>query len=115
MAWGASKRVCRVCMGEDSRLAWRREALARCCPGGQADGSDTPSVVEDLRHFVLECPAYDAIRSNYAVLPAQPWQSPDPAVVLRTMFARDDQMALARMLHDMMECRAQVLGLVAWW
>ena len=79
-------------------------------------------MVEDLRHCVLECPAYDAtsydatsIRSNYAVLPAQPWQSSDPAVVLRTMFARDDQMALARMLHDMMECRAQVLGLVAWW
>jgi hypothetical protein len=34
-------------MGEDSRLAWRREALARCCPGWHAGGSDTPPVVED--------------------------------------------------------------------
>jgi hypothetical protein len=109
-----AQRVCRVCMGEDSRLAWRREALTRCCPGWHADGSATPPVV-DLRHFVLECPAYDDIRSNYGVLPARPWQSSDPDAVLRAVFAHEDQMALARMLHAMMECRAQVLGLVAWW
>jgi hypothetical protein len=49
-------RTCPLCSGRGLRAEWIGTPVARC-------GGDKP---EDLLHFVLECPAYDYIRGNYA-------------------------------------------------
>jgi hypothetical protein len=73
-----------------------------------------PTVVEDLRHFVLECPAYDGIRAKYGLLPARPWCVDDPDGTLRALFSEAPQLTLAHMLHAMKGARAEALG-ITWW
>jgi hypothetical protein len=98
------QRVCRACCGAGSPAVWRQLAVKRArLP------ADTPGVVEDLRHFVLECPAYDGIRAGYELLPPTPWAVADPGVCLRGVFGHANQSALARMLSDMKQRRAALL------
>jgi hypothetical protein len=108
------QRVCQVCQGEDATLAWRQEARARCCPAWDPAEGGRPPVVEDVRHMLLECPAYDAIRARYELLPAQPWRAARPCETLRALFGHHDQPQVARMIYEMHEERARLLGL-SWW
>lgn len=101
------QRVCRVCCGASSPAAWRQLSFSRCnLMQGTALGP-----VEDLRHFVLECPAYDEIRQSFALLPSQPWATSDPCACMRGLFACDNQSALASMLFGMKQRRAHLLGI----
>jgi hypothetical protein len=68
-------------------------------------------VVEDLKHFILECPAYDDVRAKYKLLPEQPWCVVDAGLTMRSLFACGDQSKLARMLYDMKAKRASLLSL----
>jgi hypothetical protein len=71
----------------------------------------TSSNVEDLRHFVLECPVYDDLR---AACPAFPPPSSavfsDPAA-MASVFQHAAQSALATTLYNMKVRRAELLGL----
>lgn len=71
-----------------------------------------PACVEDERHFLLECPAYDGIRSQFGLLPRQP--AADPAACMRQFFAHSNQSAVARMVFAMRAHRASLLDLPFW-
>jgi hypothetical protein len=64
----------------------------------------TPGAVEDLRHFMLECPAYSALRQRHARLFAPMPMTPD--VVLNHV----DQAAVASAVHAMLVHRAGILS-----
>jgi hypothetical protein len=57
--------------------------------------------VEDTLHFLLECPAYDAVRSAFELLRAQPWAVADKAACVRDLFAHASQVQFARMVYAM--------------
>jgi hypothetical protein len=99
-------RVCRVCSTASSAPALRQSVSQRV--GG-------PGCVEDERHFLLECPAYDALRTQFGLLPPQPWAVGDPAECMRQFFAHEDQAAVARMVFAMRAHRASLLGLPFNW
>ena len=67
-------------------------------------------VVEDTRHFLLECPAFDPIRWKYGLLPIDPWSVPDAGACMRAFFAHERQVAVAAMVAEMTEHRAVLLG-----
>jgi hypothetical protein len=80
-----------------------------CCTGLARTG--TSNNVEDLQHFMLECPVYDDLR---AACPA----FADPASVqfddqdcVVAMFQHAKQSALAHTLYKMKVRRARLLGL----
>jgi hypothetical protein len=101
------QRLCKLCCrGGRGQAGWHQQTLARTGAATDADG-----VVEDLRHLILECPAYDDVRAVYKLLPEQPWCVSDAGFIMRAMFACDDQSKLARMLFDMKAKRASLLGL----
>ena len=54
-------RLCQLCSGPNADPAVRQAVLAR---------TGTSDNVEDLKHFVLECPVYDALRARC------PWSTP---------------------------------------
>lgn len=97
-----SQRLCRLCCGDDAALSHRRAILAR---------TGTNQNVEDLKHFVLECPVYDDLR---AACPAFPRLSSavlsDPDSVA-AVFQHAQQSALAKTLYKMKVRRADKLGL----
>lgn len=100
------RRTCKVCCGQDSRSAWRRLVLAR---------TGSHEIVEDLRHFLLECPAYDALRDECAAFPPT-WRlltssATSAASAMVEIFASIGQAALARTLFQMKVSRAELLGL----
>jgi len=74
----------------------RHERVCKVC--------GTPGAVEDLRHFLLECPAYALLRQRYARLFAPMPASPD--LVLN----HGDQVAVASAVHAMLVHRAEVLS-----
>jgi sorting nexin-29 len=95
-------RLCRLCSGQDASLANRAAVLAR---------TGTSNNVEDLKHFMLECPVYDDLR---AACPA----FADPASVqlddqdcVAAVFQHAEQSALAHTLYKMKVRRARLLGL----
>jgi len=95
-------RLCRLCSGEDATLAHRRAALAR---------TGTSSNVEDLKHFMLECPVYDDLRAACPAFPLMYFETlGDPACV-RSVFQHGAQSALAHTLYKMKVRRARLLGL----
>ena len=53
------QRVCRLCSVASSKPAWRSRVVDRTGSGQN---------VEDLMHFLLECPAYDHIRAMHAAM-----------------------------------------------
>ena len=77
----------------------RAERVCRLCQ---------PACVEDERHFLLECPAYDGIRAQFGLLPRQP--AADPGACMRRFFAHANQSAAARMVFAMRARRASLLG-----
>ncbi len=68
------------------------------------------SHVEDVMHFVLDCPAYAAIRARFACLfdPLRTISAPDER--LCALFATQHQHALALCLHHMLKHRAALVG-----
>ena len=71
----------------------------------------TSQNVEDLMHFMLECPVYDDLRAGCAAFPADfaaHLQDPD---CLASVFEHEAQSLLAHTLYRMKARRAELLGL----
>ena len=95
-------RVCRLCSSEDAVLSHRRAVLAR---------TGTSRNVEDLKHFMLECPVYDDLRVACPAFPAlASIDLADPDCVA-AVFQHDAQTSLAHTLYKMKARRARLLGL----
>ena len=105
-----AQRLWRLCSAPGSRADWKQAVLA--CTGLQE--GDQPASVEDTRHFLLECPAYDDIRVRFRLLPQQPWAAADPGACMRQFFAHARQSAVARMVFAMRAFRANLLQLPFW-
>lgn len=95
-------RLCRLCSGQDATLSNRAAVLAR---------TGTSNNVEDLKHFVLECPVYDDLRAACPAF-AEPASVDlaDPECVA-SVFEHAEQSALAHTLYKMKVRRARLLGL----
>ena len=75
------------------------------------------NMVEDIRHFLLECPAYNAIRSYPRYLPIFLMSRMDlnASAQLREIFAHPDQRLLAECLSRMWKLRSDILsGSLQW-
>lgn len=95
-------RLCRLCGGDDALLVHRLAVVAR---------TGTSQNVEDLKHFLLECPMYDDLRGGCPAFP--PISSAllsDPHCVA-SVFQHAEQSALAKTLYKMKVRRADKLGL----
>jgi hypothetical protein len=74
----------------------RHERVCKVC--------NTVDAVEDVRHFLLECPAYVVLRQRHPRV-FDPWPS-SPA----TVFNHPDQAAVASVIYAMLQRRAEVLS-----
>ena len=99
-----ARRVCKLCSCDDSRPEWRQK-IVQC--------THTADNVEKLKHFTIECPAYDRIRLQHRHLfrpdAANPYCG---AIALRTMhrlFAHDRQEEVATALYHMWSHRSALL------
>ena len=70
----------------------------------------TAENVEDIKHFLLECPVYDDLRAACSAFPATPAVLSDPACVT-SVFQHERQAAVAKVLYRMKVRRAEKLGL----
>jgi hypothetical protein len=71
----------------------------------------TAENVEDIKHFLLECPVYDDLRAACSAFPApSPAVLSDPACVM-SVFQHERQAAVAKALYRMKVRRAEKLGL----
>jgi sorting nexin-29 len=95
-------RLCRLCSGDDTTLAITQAVLAR---------TGTTQNVEDLKHFVLECPVYDDLRARCDALPASLYTQLDDPDCMLHVFGHENQTGLARTLYRMKTRRASMLGL----
>jgi hypothetical protein len=87
-----------------------RRTLLLLCQAVLARTGSTAHV-EDLKHFMLECPVYDDIRGACAAFPA-----PAPGVLdnpdcMALLFSHEAQSSLAHTLYEMTARRARLLGL----
>lgn len=96
------QRLCQLCSSEETPLAVRQAVLAR---------TGTSQNVEDLKHFVLECPVYDSMRSRCSALPATLYAHLDDPDCMLAVFGHEDQTGLARTLYKMKVHRARMLNL----
>jgi hypothetical protein len=96
-------RLCRLCCGEDAPLEQRRAVLAR---------TGRTAHVEDLKHFVLECPAYDDLRAACPAFPADVRRSVRDPAAMCAVFGHPAQASLAHTLHLMRARRDDLLGAV---
>jgi hypothetical protein len=97
-----ARRTCKLCSGEDAQLSSRQRVLLRT---GRSDN------VEDLKHFVLECPVYDDLRAACVVFPSDVYSRLNDPTCMADVFGHDDQAALANTLYHMKVRRAELLGL----
>jgi hypothetical protein len=67
--------------------------------------------VEDLKHFMLECPVYDDIRGACAAFPVPALGGRDNPDWMATLFSHEAQSSLAHTLYKMKVHRARLLGL----
>lgn len=95
-------RLCRLCSGPDATPALRQAVLAR---------TGTSDNVEDLKHFVLECPVYDDLRARCSALPASLYADLAAPDCMTRVFSHADQSGLSRTLFKMKGRRAQLLHL----
>ena len=96
------RRLCQLCSFPNSRSVWRAQINARV--GGTRS-------VEDLKHFVLECPAYDHIRRQHAAL-FVPHGDADPYSngALQRFFAAANQAHVATALSKLHAYRMHLHG-----
>jgi hypothetical protein len=78
--------LCRLCCGEDATLSHRRAVLARARTG-------TSSNVEDLKHFMLECPVYDDLRAACPAFPLMYSETLSGPACVRSVFQHGAQSA----------------------
>jgi len=71
--------------------------------------------VEDIRHILLECPAYAAIRTCPKYAPIFVASDLPPAGQLRTIFAYINQSLLASCIYDIFTVRSLILSGTAQW
>jgi hypothetical protein len=95
-------RLCRLCSGDDAALAMRQAVLAR---------TGSSARVEDLKHFLLECPVYDDIRAACAAFPTPVVDWLDNPDCMAMIFSHEAQSSLAHTLYKMKARRARLLGL----
>jgi hypothetical protein len=101
------RRVCRLCSlaspSTASRPAWRTRVHAR---------TRTHDNVEDLRHFLLECPAYDHLRDAHQSIfcPDGTTDRCADEMVSRVLNC-EDQESLAVVVYQMWLYRSVLLGL----
>jgi hypothetical protein len=67
--------------------------------------------VEDLKHFMLECPVYDDIRAACVAFPTPVVDWLDNPDCMAMVFAHEAQSSLAHTLYKMKTRRARLLGL----
>lgn len=96
-------RLCRLCSSEDAPLATRQAVLAR---------TGTSQNVEDLKHFIVECPVYDDLRARCAALPASLYEQLDQSDCMLQVFEHENQTGLAHILYRMKVRRATKFGLL---
>jgi hypothetical protein len=96
----------RICTGHFEHPPLPRPA--RTCQVHQGLDSSL-SAVEDLAHFLLECPAYSYIRSQYLAIFRPAWSTTTLAAGLRTIFMTKQQATLADCLERMLRHRTAVL------
>lgn len=96
------ERLCKLCSGEDAPLARRLAALSR---------TGTSMNVEDLKHFLLECPVYDDLRAACPAFPDGVYSTLPHRNCVAVVMGHDNQAALANTLYYMKVRRAQLLGL----
>ena len=92
----------------------RADRLCRLCSVGLApqygDQGDGQQHVEDLMHFMLECPAYTTIRSKFPVFFAHTRVRADPNAHMRAIFDSDQQEQLAFCIYSMNSHRSECLN-----
>lgn len=95
-------RLCRLCSGEDATLARRSAVLSR---------TGTSRNVEDLKHFLLECPVFDDLRAACPAFPPGVYSSLADPTCVASIMGHSDQASLANTLFCMKVRRAELLGL----
>jgi hypothetical protein len=96
------ERLCRLCSDEDVALSVRQAVVAR---------TGTSQNVEDLNHFVLECPVYDDLRVACPAFPGLDMLDLADPDCVNSVFQHPSQSALAHTLYKMKVRRARLLGL----
>ena len=71
----------------------------------------TSQKLEDLKHFVLECPVYDDLRVACPAFPGLDMLDLADPDCVNSVFQHPSQSALAHTLYKMKVRRARVLGL----
>ena len=94
-------RLCRLCSGQDASLSRRAAVLARTGTGNN---------VEDLKHFVLECPVYDDLRTTCPAFADPALVELDDPDCVALVFQHAEQSALAHTLYKMKVRRARSLA-----
>jgi hypothetical protein len=88
-------------------------------PGAPSFGGTRPHFthkrVEDIRHILLECPAYAAIRTYLKYAPISAASDLSPAGQLRTIFAYINQSLLASCIYDILTVEFLILSRTAQW
>jgi sorting nexin-29 len=97
-----AERLCRLCSGEDVSLSVRQAIVAR---------TGTSDNVEDLKHFVLECPVYDDLRATCPAFPPLDELDLEHSDCVSSVFQHHAQSSLAHTLYKMKVRRARLLGL----
>jgi hypothetical protein len=71
----------------------------------------TSQNVEDLKHFVLECPVYDDLRARCVAFPSSVYSQLQSPTCVAQVFGHTAQTSLAHTLYKMRVRRAELLGL----
>jgi hypothetical protein len=88
-----------LCSEDDATLAMRQAVLAR---------TGSSAHVEDLKHFLLECPVYDNIRAECVAFPTPVVDWLDNPDCVAMVFAHEAQSSLAHTLYKMKTRRARL-------
>ena len=113
------------CLGLEVELGRRARppvprTLRHCCTHGMfalVRPCFHHDMVEDIRHFLLECPAYNAVRSHPRYLPifSMPQSNMHVSAQLRHIFAHPDQRLLAECISRMWKLRYDIgYGSLQW-
>ena len=95
-------RVCKLCSVEGAPQGRQVAVLAR---------TGSSSNVEDLKHFLLECPAYDDLRAVCPAFPADVYTTLSNPGCVAAVMGHSDQAALANTLFHMKVRRSELLEL----
>jgi hypothetical protein len=95
-------RVCRLCSVDGAPQERKVAVLTRTGITGN---------VEDLKHFLLECPVYDDLRAVCPAFPADVYTTLSSPGCVAAVMGHPDQAALANTLFHMKVRRSELLEL----